>query len=218
MSRTISVTGKGSISVKPDMIRLCFNMSGVRPEYNEALRLSSDESGALKKCLQKLGFKDDALKTTSFSIDSKYENYRDEKNEYVREFVGYEYRHSAYIAFEADNVLLGKILSAIAAIEIAPEFHIEYTVRDLESARKKLLEAAVKDARAKAECITTAANVALDVIEAIDYAFEDEPIVSRPLSRAMMCAKANDEASFDIEPDDIKLTDSVRIVWSIRAL
>ena len=42
MERTIRVTGKGKLSVKPDMIRLRINIEGMYEEYDETLRKSSD--------------------------------------------------------------------------------------------------------------------------------------------------------------------------------
>ena len=48
MERTIRVTGKGKLSVKPDMIRLRINIEGTYEEYDETLRRSSDCVGILK--------------------------------------------------------------------------------------------------------------------------------------------------------------------------
>lgn len=54
MERTIRVTGKGKISVKPDTIRLRINMEGIYPEYDETLQKSSEAVEQLKD-LQRLG-------------------------------------------------------------------------------------------------------------------------------------------------------------------
>ena len=37
-TRTIRVTGKGKIKVKPDMTRITMSLEGIYPEYGEALR------------------------------------------------------------------------------------------------------------------------------------------------------------------------------------
>ena len=36
--RTIRVTGKGQIRVKPDMTRITLSLEGLHPEYGETLR------------------------------------------------------------------------------------------------------------------------------------------------------------------------------------
>ena len=42
MERTIRVTGKGNISVKPDTIRLRISLEDIFREYDDALRNSAD--------------------------------------------------------------------------------------------------------------------------------------------------------------------------------
>ena len=56
MERTIRVTGKGKLSVKPDMIRLRINIEGMYEEYDETLRKSSDCVEILKDLIEKLGY------------------------------------------------------------------------------------------------------------------------------------------------------------------
>lgn len=53
MERTIRVTGKGKLSVKPDMIRLRINIEGMYEEYDETLRKSSDCVEILKDLIEK---------------------------------------------------------------------------------------------------------------------------------------------------------------------
>ena len=48
MMRTIKVTGKGKIAVKPDKIRLYVNKEGLCQEYKDILRRSTEDGRALK--------------------------------------------------------------------------------------------------------------------------------------------------------------------------
>ena len=77
MTRTICVIGKAKLSVRADTIRLSVTMKGCNADYGEAVRLSAEETSELRKCFASVGFDGDRLKTTSFSIDSKYESRRD---------------------------------------------------------------------------------------------------------------------------------------------
>ena len=45
--RTIRVTGKGQIRVKPDMTRITMTLEGLYPDYSETLRRSSEDTEAL---------------------------------------------------------------------------------------------------------------------------------------------------------------------------
>lgn len=58
MERTIRVTGKGKLSVKPDMIRLRISIEGIYEEYDETLRKSSDCVEILKDLIEKWGMRE----------------------------------------------------------------------------------------------------------------------------------------------------------------
>ena len=75
--RTIRVTGKGQIKVKPDMTRITMTLTGVCKEYGEMLRRSSENTESLKEVLSEFGFDRSDLKTLSFDVDTEYESYRD---------------------------------------------------------------------------------------------------------------------------------------------
>ena len=71
--RTIRVTGKGRIKVKPDMTRITLSLEGIYPEYGETLRRSSQDTERLKDLLAGFGFERTDLKTLNFSVDTEYE-------------------------------------------------------------------------------------------------------------------------------------------------
>ena len=148
--RTIRVTGKGQIKVKPDITRITMTLTGVFKEYGGTLRHSSEATEALKDVLSAFGFERSDLKTLSFHADTEYEGYRDKNNDYKRRFVGYRFNHVLKVEFESDNDRLGKILYALANGKVRPEFRISYTVKDPEAAKNLLLGKAVTDAKKKA--------------------------------------------------------------------
>lgn len=70
--RTIRVTGKGNLQVKPDTIRLMITLNGAYPEYAEAINRSTAETEALSELLLEAGFKHSAMKTVSFDVDVSF--------------------------------------------------------------------------------------------------------------------------------------------------
>ena len=70
--RTIRVTGKGQIKVKPDMTRITITLEGLYPDYAETLRRSSEDTDSLKDVLSAFGFERTELKTLSFNVDTEY--------------------------------------------------------------------------------------------------------------------------------------------------
>lgn len=218
MKRTIKVTGKGKLSVKPDLIQLSLNLSDVQETYEAALEQSSKQTEILRNCFEELGFARTDLKTVSFNVDTKYESYTDENRQWKQKFVGYEFRHALKLEFDADNELLGKVLYALAQCSVSPEFNIRYTVKDTEKAKNELLYKAVADSKAKAQVLAAAAGIELDEIINIDYSWGEINIVSQPVNGMLRCAKsASDETGYniDIEPEDINITDTVTVIWEI---
>ena len=216
--RTIKVTGKGQIKLRPDVTRITVTLEGRDADYGEVLRRSSEETDRLKELFAGFGFAGSDLKTLSFNVDTEYEGYQEE-NVWKQRFIGYRYDHVLKVEFDSDNDRLGHILYALANSLLKPEFRISYTVKDPEAAKNELLGRAVADAAAKAKALTAAAGVNLKEIQSIDYSWGEISFETHPVNR-MMAAKAMgaaEEGSYDmnIEPDDIELSDTVTVVWEI---
>ena len=219
MERTIRVTGKGKLSVKPDTIRLRLSMEGIYPEYDETLQKSSEIVELLKDLVEKQGYERKELKTLYFNIDTEYESYQAKDKSWKRRFQGYKYVHRMKIEFPADNQRLGRMIYALAHCPVSPEFSIEYTVADPEASKNELLGEAIKDSMAKANVLATAANVKLGNIVNIDYSWGEVDFVSRPLEELSLrcCEDVCEPTSYnmDIEPDHIDMSDTVTVVWNI---
>ena len=220
MERIIRVTGKGNISVRPDTTRVLITLSEVFPSYEKAVEGSTEEKKHLTDDLGKLGFEKSDLKTTNFSVDPEYENYKDKDDCWKNRLVGYRYRHNIKLEFPIDNALLGKVFYTLAHCKSAPEFQVQYTIADPEPVKNKLLSKAVEDAKEKAAVIAEAAGVQLKEIVTIDYSWKELELISRtcdnrPLAGAMLKSSRMDSYDVDIEADDIQTSDTVTIVWAI---
>ena len=221
--RTIRITGKGRIKLRPDMTRITIAVEGTYPEYSEALRHSTQDTDQIQDSLSAFGFERSDLKTLNFGVDTAYEGYN-EDGIYKQKFVGYKFRHQMKVEFASDNDRLGKILYALAHCPGNPEFKLSYTVKDQEAAKNELLGKAVADAREKAAVLTQAAGVGLKDIQSIDYSWGQIDFEVRPMSRNMLTEGEIDNllaplsASYDvdIEPDDVEVSDTVTVVWEIQ--
>ena len=225
MDRTIKVTGKGKISVKPDLTRLFINIEDTKDSYESAMEESAIQFGILKDCFEKLSFARTDLKTINFSVDTQYENYQAMNKTWKKKLVGYKYIHSMKLEFDVDNERLGKILYALSQLESKPEIRIVYSVKNPEAAKNSLLMNAIEDSKEKARVLSQAAGVALGDIITIDYSWEALEVSSTPISRGMyrsmpamargMSEDSSEGYNIDIEPDDIDVSDTVTVVWEI---
>lgn len=221
MERTIKVTGTGRVSIKPDKTIVGLRFTNVLPTYEDALKASAEEVNIVKDALERVGIDRKSLKTTHFDIDTHYESYRDEHNNYKSKFDGYEYNQSLTFDFDVDNKLLGKVLFILSKLPVHPEFRINYGVKDYEKAKNELLESAIKDSLKKVDIISKAAGVELDGIQSINYSWIDVEFSSRSYDiNECCCTKGAPEVNgcldIDIEPDDIDRSDNITVIFNIK--
>ena len=220
--RTIRVTGKGRLKVRPDTTRITISLEGTWPEYGETLRHSSQDTERLKDLLSAFGFARSDLKTLNFNVETEYESYED-RGTYKQRFIGYRFTHMMKVEFPSDNDRLGKVLYALANCPVKPEFRLSYTVSDPEAAKNDLLGKAVTDAKEKASVLTQAAGVTLKDIQSIDYSWGEIDFEYRPMNRMLMADEylarpmvaESPSYDMDIEPDDIEVSDTVTVLWEI---
>ncbi len=214
--KTIRVTGRGMIRLKPDTTRITVTLEGLEPDYAETLRRSAADSEKVREALAPIGFCEEDIKTLSFNVQTEYEGYQ-EDGIYKQRIIGYRYRHELKLEFPSDNERLGRVLAALAEAALTPEIRISYTVKDREAAKNALLGAAVADATAKAEALTNAAGVRLLGIRHIHYSMNKNEFAVQPVLYAGMARKAvSDSSAPNIVPEDVEASDAVTVVWEIE--
>ena len=168
--RTIRVTGKGLLKIKPDMTCVSMTVDGVERDYEEAVRRSAEDSRAVKEALAKAGFSSEEIKTTRNSIDPEYEGY-EENGVWKQRFKGYRFFHELRFSFDSDRETLGKVFGVLASCPAEPEFRVSFAVKDEEAAKQELIRQAVADAKRKAVILAESSGVSLQDILHIDYSF-----------------------------------------------
>ncbi len=216
MEKILHVTGTGHLSVKPDTIQLSLTLSDTFKTYETTVATSAQWTEQLQAVLSQKGFQKNELLTVHFSIDSRYENERDEGGQYRQVFKGYSFDHRLTLELAADNERLGEALSAIIESRVPVEFNISYTVKDQDKVKAELLQAAVSDALQTAKLMAKASKVSLGPIVQIRYS-KEEIAFRRDMMRSAQLQSAEAMASFslDIEPGHLDLKESVDIIWEI---
>ena len=94
---------------------------------------------------------------------------------------------------------------------------VAFTVKDASAVSKALLVSATENARAKAEILCHASGAQLGDLLTIDYNWGEMHLFS-PTSYEVeeSCVKMKACAAPDIEPEDIKVSDTVAFVWEIK--
>ena len=217
--RTITVKGAGNISARPDYIVLSLSIETLSETYDRAITDASERIKRLQDAAAIVGYEKSDLKTTSFNVQTRYENVKDRQGNYKREFAGYACGYHLKLAFDFDSKQLAKVISAIANCGAQPEISIAFTVKNPKRISEELLVNATENARMKAEILCKASGNTLGQLLNIDYNWGELNVFSRtsydvedciqPLMAMSKCAAP------EIEPDDIDVTDTVAFTWEI---
>lgn len=217
--QTVTVKGTGRKSIKPDLITISLTLSAKNTDYSALTSLEAEKSEEVAKALSDIGFSKEDIKTSSFNIQTEYENYQDEDHSWKRRFAGYSVNHGLNLSFDYSMKLLNSVISAISSCKKAdPAFSIGFGVKDKTEASDELLKSAVNDARQKASAIAEAAGLTLEGIESI-VLDENQPSFASPTALMRTAGEAEmyrGAAKIDITPEDIVSEMSVTVLWIAR--
>ena len=217
--RKMTVKGMGRLSLKPDLIIITVTLETKNEDYKKAVDAASVQINALKDALEAAGFQRDSLKTTDFRVNTEYDNIQDGRA-WRQVFVGYKCAHMLRLEFDMDIKRLDRAIFAMSSCGSAPHFEIGFSVKDKNAASERLLTNAVTNARKNAEVLAAAAGVVLGDIISINYSNNEVNFFSKTrMTRAVYASAGGCVEECDdngIEPEDIKINDTVEIVWGIN--
>lgn len=217
--RTITVKGMGKVSTAPDYIVISMSLVTHKYGYEETMEDAADCLNYLNSALENVGFEKNAVKTTSFNVNTEYRSVKDKNGNYTRVFDGYVCSHRLKVEFDFDTKRLAKTLSAISGCLADPEMSVHFTVKDPSAINKELLKSATINAKEKAEVLCEASNVELGQLLNIDYNWGEINVISRTeYDLEEKCLKYCDGgiADIDITPDDIDVSDTATFIWEIK--
>ncbi|MEM9630666.1 MAG: SIMPL domain-containing protein [Pseudomonadota bacterium] len=208
---SITMEGRGTVSVAPDMAVITTNVVTTAKTAAEAL---SENSASITKVIDAIkgaGIEAKDIQTRGFGIYPRYEQVKGGSNRQPN-IVGYEIRNGVEVSVR-DLTKLGGLLTLVVESGANSVDGIRFEVSDpekkLDEARKKAVEAA----RHKAEIFASAAGVELGNIMTIAETGTQMP---RPLmmrAEGMMMAKAD---SVPIEAGEETIGANVTIRWSLK--
>ena len=187
MPATVSVTGEGIVTAVPDMaiINTGVTTEGTTPDA--ALDANTEAMTALIKVLDKLGIEERDRQTSNFNVSPQYRRERNDTGS--PKIVGYRVSNQLSIKVrELDE--LGGLLDALVKAGSNQLGNIRFDFSERDELMDKARQAAVVDARRRAELYVDAADVDLGDVLSISEA--GVAIPRPPMMRAAMMAEAAD--------------------------
>lgn len=208
----IKIKGVGRIKRAPDTIVLSLDIEEKDACYSDAVEGAAKQLKVMQGNIASIGFKKEDLKTKDFTINPNYEDFRDENGNYTRHFLGYKVNQELSLSFPLDMEMLSKVMSVLAMCVVNPEVHIGFTISDEDGIKKELLKSATQDAIEKANILCEASNVKLGRLLSIDYSWKELCFESTEKYEVFEAHSAE----FDMQPDDIKISDTVEFIWELK--
>ena len=203
----IWVTGRGSITLEPDMATVNVGVQVEERTVSQARQEASTAMDSVVKKLKSEGLKDQDIQTTSFNIYPRYDYY-----EGKQELVGYTVSNMATIKVR-DLDRVGEIIDSIAdAGGDATRINgINFTVEDTSQFMDELREQAMQQAFDKAQHLADLGGVSLGQLSYVGEA-GNVGQVSGGFERAM----AMSAPTTSISSGELELSLAINVAFGIR--
>jgi len=206
----ITVTGQGEVSVSPDVARFTIGVEVERATVAEARDAAAQAAGAIVEALKEHGIAEEDIQTQQLTIYPVYEYSRDERPR----IVGYTVSNLVSVTVRDLDRVSEALDAAIEAGGDATRLHgISFEVENREEAIERAREAAMEDARRKAEQLAALAGARLGPPTFISESASTPPTVI-PFDVAERGAAA---VETPIEPGTTSVTAVVTVRWALES-
>ena len=210
VNRTLTVNGSGKVYLTPDIAYITIGVHTEGESASDAVADNNTQAQAIVAALRSEGIAEADIQTNNFSIYPQ-QDYDDQGR--PTGTVRYAVDNSVYVTIrEVGNVgdVLDAAVGAGANSINGIQFDVENKTDFLTSAR----EAAVADARTKAQELASAAGVTLGEVQTISEYTSGGP---QPMYDMRASAEmAQGGASVPVQPGQMLLTLEVNVVFTIR--
>ncbi len=208
--RTISVSGSGTASAKPDEVVVRLGVETTADTAREAVARNSEQMEAVVDALKAAGILVENIQTQTIQLRARYETVRPEPGEpEKRELIGYEASNIVEARSE-DLEAVGELLDAAVEAGANRIEGLRFELSDLAELLERAREAAWEDAEQKADQLANLAEVELAEVVTIDEA------TTAPRPAASVGAVLEREAAVPIEPGAEDVRVDLQVTWSLR--
>ncbi len=205
---TISVQGVGNIFVKPDLAEVSLGVDITRNKLADARNDAASAMAAIIDALHALGIADADIQTSYFSINPTYDY-----SSNTQRVTGYEVNNILLV--EVRNLdQLGAVVDNSVAAGATTVNGITFKLSDTTAAENQARDAAVKDARSRADALATAAGVQISGVASIAETSYSMPWPIYADARGGTVAPEA-QAPTPIIPGNTEVTINVSVVYTI---
>jgi uncharacterized protein YggE len=203
----IIVTGDGVVKATPDQAWVQIGAETRSKVSKEAQQRNAEVMTAVQQKISSFGIPKDAIKTVAVDLQPEFD-YANGK----QSLRGYVARNTVEVRVD-DLTKLGDVLDAAVASGAATIHGLRFDVKARGDAEQVALQAAVKNAMAKAEAVATGSQRAVDRILKIEELSGGAPL---PMMKQFSMAARAADASTPVAPGELEIRAQVRLSVAIK--
>ncbi len=202
--RTMTVTGRGTVSAKPDLAQLSVGVETLAATVGEASQQNNTRMAALMAKLKELGIAEKDIQTSNFSINSERFTGKGEPS------TDSQYRVTNMVQIKIRDLgKAGSILDAAIAAGANQVWGVGFTIEDRTALEGEARAKAMADAAQRAQTLAKLTGVQLGQIRLVDEGGATEPIYG-----GMALGKG--AAGTSVNPGEVQLSYQVQVTYAIQ--
>ena len=204
---TIAVSGEGKVTVVPDMATVSLGVSVERDTAKAARDAAAQQMTRVVAALKNLGIADEDIATANVSLSPVYD-YPTNAQPRIR---GYQLQNTVTVTVR-DLTKVSDVVDDTVQAGATQVNGISFDVKDRTAAEAKARDAAVKDAKAKADALAAGLGVTISGVASVAESVAT-PIWYGPSYGA--AAGAGDKAETPVLPGSTDVTITVQVTFLI---
>jgi uncharacterized protein len=206
-ARRITVTGEGRVETAPDMATVTLGVTSEAQGAREAIDENSRAMVAVLERLRGAGIEERDLQTADFTVSPRFDYSRSDG---AGEITGFVAQNTVSVRVR-DLDRLGEILDAVARDGANSFQNLSFGLQNPEPSEDEAREAAVAEARRKAELYAAAAGVRLGALMTLS-----EEGGAPPQPKMMQAEMRAASDSVPVAAGEVSLTSRVTLVYAIE--
>jgi uncharacterized protein YggE len=212
-TRTITVVGRGEVKVKPEVANTTVGVEALAPTVDAAMEDAQARMDAVLAALKKLGIADKDIQTSNFSINFERTQTsvpEGTKTESSQPAGFYRVSNMVQITIR-DLKQVGAVLDAAVKAGANNVWGITFGLDNTDALEVQAREAAVKNARARAESLAKLTGVAVGDVVAVSEVIGNVPGVLYSAAEGR-----GGGGGTPVEPGEVSYTMQIQIVYAIQ--
>ncbi len=212
-TRTITVVGRGEVKVKPELATTTVGVEALAPTVDAAMEDAQARMDAVLAALKKLDIADKDIQTSNFSINFERPQTgtpEGTKTESSQPAGFYRVSNMVTITIR-DLKQVGAVLDAAVKAGANNVWGITFGLDDTDALEVRAREAAVKNARARAESLAELTGVTVGDVVAVSEVIGNVPAVMYSAAEGR-----GGGGGTPVEPGEVSFTTQIQIVYAIK--